>query len=155
MLFNAIKEADRAADYLLEQGRVEELREKLEIEANLPKGFKGATYEIWQIQDTPENRPIQFADFAFASLYRLTESRYNKVYEAVADDKTASLDSIYMKFNIAHPADFTGHSLSMSDVIVVNQDGKRTAFYVDRWGFPEVKGFAKAPKQTEKRGRTR
>ena len=155
VLFNAIKEADRAADYLLEQGRVEELREKLEIEANLPKGFNGATYEIWQLQDTPENRPIQFADFAFASLYRLTESRYNKVYEAVADDKTASLDSIYMKFNIAHPADFTGHSLSMSDVIVVNQDGKRTAFYVDRWGFPEVKGFAKAPKQTEKRGRTR
>ena len=153
VLFHAIKEADRAADYLMEQGRVQELRDKLTIEAQMPKGFQGATYEIWQLKDTPENRPIQFADYAFASLYRLTESRYNRVYEATADATTDSLDKIFMKFNIDHPSDFTGHSLSKSDVVVLNQDGKKTAHYVDTWGFQEVKGFVKTQKQTEKRGR--
>ena len=153
VLFHAIKEADKAADYLMEQGRVQELREKLTIEAQMPKGFQGATYEIWQLKDAPENRPIQFADYAFASLYRLTESRYNKVYEAAADADTDSLDKIFTKFNIAHPADFTGHSLSMSDIVVINQGGKKTAHYVDTWGFQEVKGFAQPQKQTEKRGR--
>ena len=153
VLFHAIKEADRAADYLMEQGRVQELREKLTIEAQMPKGFQGATYEIWQLKDTPENRPIQFADYAFASLYRLTESRYNKVYESVADADTDSLDKIFTKFNIAHPSDFTGHSLSMSDIVVINQGGKKTAHYVDTWGFQEVKGFIQPQRQTEKRGR--
>jgi hypothetical protein len=137
----------------MEQGRVQELREKLTIEAQMPKGFQGATYEIWQLKDTPENRPIQFADYAFASLYRLTESRYNKVYESVADADTDSLDKIFTKFNIAHPSDFTGHSLSMSDIVVINQGGKKTAHYVDTWGFQEVKGFIQPQKQTEKRGR--
>ena len=153
VLFHAIKEADKAADYLMEQGRVQELREKLTIEAQMPKGFQGATYEIWQLKDAPENRPIQFADYAFASLYRLTESRYNKVYESVADADTDSLDKIFTKFNIAHPSDFTGHSLSMSDIVVINQGGKKTAHYVDTWGFQEVKGFIQPQKQTEKRGR--
>lgn len=157
VLFHAIKEADRAADYLMEQGRVEELREKLAIEAQMPKGFQGATYEIWQLKDTPENKPILFADYAFASLYRLTENRYNKVYEAVADADTDSLDKIFTKFNIAHPADFEGHSLSKSDVVVLNQEGKRTAHFVDSWGFQEVNGFILPQKQTqtEKRGRSR
>ena len=157
VLFHAIKEADRAADYLIEQGRVEELREKLAIEAQMPKGFRGATFEIWQLKDTPENHSILFADYAFASLYRLTESRYDKVYEAAADADTDSLDKIYMKFNIAHPADFKGHSLSKSDVVVINQDGKRTAHYVDTWGFQEIKGFTPPQKQvqTVKRGAAR
>lgn len=152
VLFNAIKEADRAADYLMEQGRVEELREKMAIEAQMPKSFQGATYEIWQLKDIPENQAILFTDFVFASNYRLTESRYNKVYEAAADAETDSFDKIFMKFNIAHPEDFKGHSLSQSDVIVLNQDGKRTAFYVDVWGFQEIKGFTQTQTQTEKRG---
>ncbi len=155
VLFHAIKEADRAADYLMEKGRVEELREKLTIEAQMPKGFQNATYEIWQLKDIPENRSIQFADYAFASLYRLTESRYNKVYEAAADSETDSLDKIYTKFNIAHPEDFKGHSLSVSDVVVLNQDGKRTAHFVDTWGFQEIKGFTPIQKQTEKKVKAR
>ena len=155
VLFNAIKEADRAADYLMEQGRVEELREKMAIEAKMPKGFQGATYEIWQLKDIPENRALLFSDFAFASTYRLTESRYNKLYEAAADTDTDSLDKIYMKFNIAHPKGFKGHSLSMSEIVVVSQGGKRMAYYVDTWGFQEVKGFAQVQTQAEKRGKAR
>ena len=113
VLFSAIKDADRIADYMVEQGRVEVLREKLEVMEQMPKQFEGMSYEIWQLKDIPENRSIQFADYAFASLYRLTESRYNKVYEAPVTTETNTLDKLYTKFNIDHPPDFKGHSLSI------------------------------------------
>jgi hypothetical protein len=154
VLFSAIKDADRIADYMVEQGRVEVLREKLEVMEQMPKQFESMSYEIWQLKDIPENRSIQFADYAFASLYRLTESRYDKVYEAPVTTETNTLDKLYIKFNIDHPADFKGHSLSMSDVVVLNEDGKKTAWFCDSFGFKEVKGFTREP-QMQKRGMSR
>ncbi len=155
VLFSAIKDADKIADYMVAQGRVETLREKLEVMEQMPKQFAGQSFEIWQLKDTPENRPIQFADFAFASLYRLNESRYDKVYEASAGPDTDTLDKLFTKFNIDRPADFRGHSLSVSDVVVLNDNGKRTAWFCDSWGFKEVPGFCKAQDKFEKRGATR
>lgn len=155
VLFAAIKDADQIADYMMEQGRVDVLREKLEVMGQMPTPFEGMSYEIWQLKDTPENQPIQFADYAFASLYRLTESRYSKVYEAPADSDTDTLDKLFCKFNFDHPTDFNGHSLSVSDVVVLNDNGKRTAWYCDSWGFKEVPGFCKAQEKVEKRGAAR
>lgn len=62
------------------------------------------------------------------------------IYHAPLDPKD-TLDSIYEKFNYYHPADFRGHSLSVSDVIVFRKDGKDTAYFVDRFGFAEVPEF--------------
>ena len=155
VLFAAIKDADRIADYMVEMGRVDVLREKLEVMEQMPKSFEGLSYEIWQLKDTPDNRPIQFADHAFASLYRLTESRYNKVYEAPAGSDSDTLDKLFTKFNIDRPADFKGHSLSVSDMVVLNDNGKRTAWFCDSWGFKEVPGFCKVQDKVEKRGAKR
>ena len=55
-----------------------------------------------------------------------------------------TLDSIYERFNLHHPADFRGHSLSVSDIIVLHQDGVDTAFYVDSFGFKQVPEFTAA-----------
>ena len=52
-----------------------------------------------------------------------------------------TLDSIYERFNLQHPADFRGHSLSVSDVIVLHQNGQDQAFYVDSFGFQQVPEF--------------
>ena len=52
-----------------------------------------------------------------------------------------TLDSIYERFNLQHPADFRGHSLSVSDVIVLHQNGQDQAFYVDSFGFEQVPEF--------------
>ena len=46
-------------------------------------------------------------------------------------DKDTTLDEIYRRFNIEHPADYKGHSLSTGDIVVFRQDGKQTAYYVD------------------------
>ena len=155
VLFTAIKDADKIADYLIDKGRVEELREKLEIAAKMPQKINGVSYEIWQLKDTPENKALLFSDYAYASLFRLTESRYDKVYEAQAGEDDYTLDRIYYKFNVNHPADFRGHSLSMSDVVVLNIDGEKTGWFVDRIGFKEVPGFCRTHDQVEKRGRAR
>ena len=155
VLFTAIKDADKIADYLIDKGRVEELREKLEIEAKMPKKINGVSYEIWQLKDTPENKALLFSDYAYASLFRLTESRYDKIYEAQAGEDDYTLDRIFCKFNFMHPEDFQGHSLSASDVVVLNIDGTKTAWFVDRIGFKEVPGFCQTHDQVEKRGRAR
>ena len=51
------------------------------------------------------------------------------------------LEQLYQKFNCAQPMDYHGHSLSVSDVILLNQAGKISAHYVDSIGFKDLQGF--------------
>ena len=51
------------------------------------------------------------------------------------------MEDIYRTFNIDHPADFKGHSLSVSDVVVLHQGGKDTAHYCESFGFQQVPEF--------------
>ena len=73
---------------------------------------------------------------------RLTVDRanYDLVYTAPLNQNT-SLEDIYRTFNIDHPKDFKGHSLSVSDVVVLHQNGQDTAHYVDSFGFTQVPEF--------------
>jgi hypothetical protein len=72
---------------------------------------------------------------------------YSAVYEGSLDGtesgKSAQqvLDSLFEKFNIAHPDDFRGHSMSVSDVVVLQENGVEKAYYVDSLGFKEVPQF--------------
>lgn len=66
---------------------------------------------------------------------------YDKVYEGKLPP-TATLDNIFEQFNIERPADFTGHSLSVSDIIAIKDDGIISAYYVDRIGFESLPEFA-------------
>lgn len=61
---------------------------------------------------------------------------YNKVYEGeiTADSVVGALDALFEKFNLHHPDDFKGHSLSVSDVIVL--DGKK--YYCDSFGWVDI-----------------
>ena len=60
----------------------------------------------------------------------MDRKNYQLVYTAPLD-KDTTLDEIYRRFNMEHPADYKGHSLSMGDIVVFRQDGKQTAYYVD------------------------
>ena len=102
------------------------------------------TFQIYQLKRGEDTRELQFEAYN-----RLKESgqvlnpdNYVKVYEA---ELTAglSLEDIYTRFNIDHPKDFYGHSLSVSDVVVLHKDGKDSAHYVDRFGYKEVPEFIK------------
>lgn len=102
------------------------------------------TFQIYQLKRGENTRELQFESYD-----RLKESRqtlnpdnYVKVYEAELT-KGLSLEDIYTRFNIDHPKDFYGHSLSVSDVIVLHKDGKDSAHYVDRFGYKNAPEFLK------------
>lgn len=52
-----------------------------------------------------------------------------------------SLDGIYERFNLRHPEGYEGHSLSVSDMVVMQRDGEARAYYVDSFGFSEIDEF--------------
>ena len=102
------------------------------------------TFRIYQLKRGEDTRELQFESYD-----RLKESgqilnpdNYVKIYEAELS-KGLSLEDIYTRFNIDHPKDFYGHSLSVSDVVVLHKDGKDTAHYVDRLGYKEAPEFLK------------
>ena len=104
-----------------------------------------ATYSIYQL-----NRDEDMRDYSFASMDELNRrgltvnpDNYEKVYEAPKTSED-TLDSIYYRFNMEHPADFRGHSLSVSDVIVFHENGVDTAHYVDSYGFTAIPDFVSA-----------
>ena len=67
-------------------------------------------------------------------------SNYEFVYKAKLSDGT-SLEDIFERFNLHHPADYKGRSLSVSDVVVLHKNGKDKAYYVDSYGFTDVPEF--------------
>ena len=99
-------------------------------------------YEIYQLKEDPENRSRQFVSYNRLIMHGQTvkRSNYEKVYSGTLKSGE-SLDSIYERFNLYHPDDFRGHSLSVSDVIVLHQNNREKAYYVDSFGFRQVPEF--------------
>ncbi|WP_242828987.1 YodL domain-containing protein [Anaerotruncus sp. G3(2012)] len=100
------------------------------------------TFSIYQVRGGPETR-----DFRFEPYYRLLATgrtvdpaNYDLVYTAPLRD-TDTLESIYRQFNTDHPADFKGHSLSVSDVVVLRHGDRQEAHFCDDVGFREVPEF--------------
>lgn len=103
------------------------------------------TYEIYQLKSDISNRGIAFMSLEYLQEkgIKVERERYELVYRGiVANEPTEDmLDRLYLKFNTDQPTDFKGHSLSVSDVVVIITGGKRTAYYVDKMGFSELAGF--------------
>ena len=59
------------------------------------------------------------------------------------ENKNEMLEGLYVKFNVARPEDFTGHSLSVSDIVAVKKNGQISCHYVDSFGFRELQDFLK------------
>lgn len=89
-------------------------------------------FSIYQVPPGPEGRDFRYRSYEDLQADGLSVDRknYQLVYTAPLD-KDTTLDEIYRRFNIEHPADYKGHSLSMGDIVVFRQDGKQTAYYVD------------------------
>ena len=100
------------------------------------------SFSIYQIKSGDETRDYRFEpyDRLQATGRSVNRANYDLVYTAPLDG-TTTLEDIYRTFNIEHPADFKGHSLSVSDVVVLHQGGKDTAHYCDSFGFQQVPEF--------------
>lgn len=99
-------------------------------------------YGIYQIIDGSPGRKYEFMDLNFIERhgYQVKKEDYELIYsdEMHYGD---TLDSLYEKFNIAHPEDYTGHSLSVSDIVVLNENGNVKAYFVDSISFRELPDF--------------
>ena len=106
------------------------------------------TYEILQIKDG-EHYCFWGMNYVQKNGLQINVGDYESKYQGELKPGE-TLDTLYERFNLYRPEDFTGHSLSVSDVIVLKSGGDKKAFYVDSFGFCEVKDFfAEKPARSE------
>ena len=131
----------------LTEGDVKQLYAKAQETAKTA-GQDKDTFSIYQIKGGDETRDFRFEpyDRLQAAGNVVDRANYELVYSAPLAPET-SLEDIYTRFNIDHPKDFKGHSLSVSDVVVLHQDGQDAAHFVDSVGFREVPEFLQEQKQ--------
>lgn len=111
-------------------------------------------YGIYQLKDIPEMRQFRFTGTESLkrmgiikdNLDAIKPENYNLVYVGELSElqwsvQGATLEAVYEKFNIDHPADFKGHSLSVSDIVVLHEDGENSAHFVDSFGFTGLPDF--------------
>ena len=131
----------------LTEGDIKQLYAKAQETAQTA-GQDKDTFSIYQIKGGDETRDFRFEpyDRLQAAGNVVDRANYELVYSAPLAPET-SLEDIYTRFNIDHPKDFKGHSLSVSDVVVLHQDGQDAAHFVDSIGFREVPEFLQEQKQ--------
>ena len=130
-------------DYL--PSELEKYKEASGYEASLDISEEPApedSFSIYQLKGGDETLDYRFEplDSIHRNGLSVDPANYELVYTAPLTEND-SLESIYTRFNMDRPADFTGHSLSVSDIVVLHQDGKDTAHYCDRFGFSQVPEF--------------
>ena len=103
---------------------------------------------IYQIRRGGELDPYRFMNYDYLQSKGVTPERggYDAIYTGGFMDygnARTNLDMIYQRFNVDHPADFKGHSLSVSDIVALKQNGVVSCHYVDSIGFRELPNFLK------------
>ena len=133
------EQVGKAVMTALDRGTYITTKERAE-RANAPK------YSIYQVKKGEEYSRLSFNSWSELKKFNLPfdKNNYEEVYGGYVSDVSRShgrgviLDNIYTKFNIDRPEDFRGHSLSVSDIIVLEDKNSSSAFFVDSYGMTEV-----------------
>ena len=122
----------------------------------MKKEYGISAYSIYQLDLSDSTDDLRFMSLDWLEKKGLPVDRdnYQMVYAAELSPGE-TLEDIYTRFNIDHPEDFKGHSLSVSDVVVLHEKGSDTAYYVDSIGFKEVPDFWAAPGSRRQSGMCR
>lgn len=136
----------RFKELLKEQPILPRVDEPLTVAENAKNSYEvlpERTFSIYQLKDGEANHDRRWE--SYERLQNLGEQPNIKNYAEVFRGKmepSATLENIYQEFGINKPSDFTGHSLSMSDIVVVEENGVHTANYVDTYGYVSCPDFA-------------
>lgn len=111
-------------------------------------------YGIYQLKPNPELDSLRFEGTESLKRMGITKDNFDAIKpenytllyvgelsELQKETQGATLEAIFEKFNLDHPEDFRGHSLSVSDIVVLNQNGQNTAHFVDSFGYTEIPDF--------------
>ena len=129
---------NKNAHYFMKAFAVPNCKNGSEIEKEVPKKTEISIYQL-----KPEASNLLFLSYDEVSkIDTITRNNYKCVYTyTLPEGSGINLEDIYAKFNIDRPSDFRGHSLSMSDIIVVDEGGDSSAYYCDRFGFKSLDDF--------------
>lgn len=110
------------------------------------------TVTIYQLNDTKEASEMRFMRLEYIQKSNLSIDigKYNEIYTCPMKGGE-SLEDVFARFNVDRPADFKGHSLSVSDVVSIRENGKDTAYFIDCFGFKEIPDFFKDKTVKEKK----
>ena len=141
---------DRVRPYVMENGSYKAMPdmpftqwENPYFTVDPPAQEQGDTFTIYQVPDGPEGRDFRYRPYEELQAAGLSvdKNNYAHVYTAPLEPGTTLAD-IDRRFQMDHPADYTGRSLSTGDVVVFQQAGQQTAYYVDAgFGYREVPEF--------------
>ena len=111
-------------------------------------------YGIYQLKPNPELDSLRFEGTESLKRMGITKDNFDAIKpenytllyvgelsELQKETQGATLEAIFEKFNLDHPEDFRGHSLSVSDIVVLHQNGQNTAHFVDFFGYTEIPDF--------------
>ena len=111
-------------------------------------------YGIYQLKPNPELDSLRFEGTESLKRMGITKDNFDAIKpenytllyvgelsELQKETQGATLEAIFEKFNLDHPEDFRGHSLSVSDIVVFHQNGQNTAHFVDSFGYTEIPDF--------------
>ena len=106
------------------------------------------SFAIYQLRDNDDTVQLHYMNSEYLEKKGLSiqKENYAAVYAGDLDrrgDTQDKLNELYETFNIRRPEDFRGHSLSVSDIVALKQNGVVSCHYVDSWGFKELPGFLK------------
>ena len=106
------------------------------------------SFAIYQLRDNDDTARLHYMNSEYLEKKGLSvqKENYAAVYAGNLDrrgDTQDKLNGLYETFNIRRPEDFRGHSLSVSDIVALKQNGVVSCHYVDSWGFKELPGFLK------------
>ena len=107
------------------------------------------SFAIYQLRDNDDTARLHYMNSEYLEKKGLSvqKENYAAVYAGNLDrrgDTQDKLNGLYETFNIRRPEDFRGHSLSVSDIVALKQNGVVSWHYVDSWGFKELPGFLKS-----------
>ena len=111
-------------------------------------------YGIYQLKPNPELDSLRFEGTESLKRMGITKDNFDAIKpenytllyvgelsELQKETQGATLEAIFEKFNLDHPEDFRGHSLSVSDIVLLHQNGQNTAHFVDSFGYTEIPDF--------------
>ena len=106
-------------------------------------------YDLYQVKRGEEHFDLLFTNMSMIQKLKLKieQTHYDKVYSGSVDGKTSTnevLESLFVKFNLEFPADYRARSMSVSDVVVLHENGVDKAYFCDSVGFIEVLQFLQA-----------
>ena len=136
---------------LTQEEFTQKLADRNEIQSYRMKQFRQSGHDCYLVMQLQQDADptLRFAAMRYLNRQNIAPSieNYEILYRGNLPEGKRSvpqaelLEQLYQKFNFARPTDYHGHSLSVSDVIMLNQDGKISAHYVDSIGFKELLGF--------------